>query len=143
MGEAFDRAWCVVKESPDYQGHHAAPIDSDYHSPLHDLDEMMPDVHVNPHWYGHPREDGYHESVAAIRQARGKPNAKITIYRAVPRGVQNEINPGDWVTPSRAYAEGHGLRFDEGCDILTHEVEAKDLFSEGNSIHEYGWRGHT
>ena len=34
------------------------------------------------------------EAISTINAARGKPNAKITIYRAT---IGDSINPGDWV----------------------------------------------
>jgi len=62
------------------------------------------------------------------------------------------INAGDWVTQSRKYAEEHGQRhlgetandFElarEGVQfkIIEQEVYADELFSEGNSIHEWGY----
>ena len=68
----------------------------------------------------------------------------------VPHEVEgNQINPGDWVSISRGYAIDHGRRFGHGrygkggFKLLKKRVKAKDLFSEGNSIHEYGWRGHS
>lgn len=51
-----------------------------------------------------------------------------------------EINPGDWVTISRPYAIGHGTSSLLGSyRILTKTVKAKDLFTDGNSIHEWGY----
>lgn len=54
--------------------------------------------------------------------------------------IQPSINPQDWVTISRQYAVDHG----ECCvpgdyTILTKTVKAKHLFTEGNSIHEWGY----
>jgi len=151
---SFDRAWDIAKESPDYQGYHGAPIDPDYHSPLHDMTGMYPDdlySHMGPRYYG----DGSniardHHSHGIIMGAKGNPDAEIMVFRTVPHEVEgNQINPGDWVTISRGYALDHGQRFghgkmgEGGFKLLKKKVKAKDLFSEGNSLHEYGWRGHT
>ena len=69
------------KESPDYQGYHGAPIDPDYHSPLHDMTGMYPDdlySHMGPRYYG----DGSniardHRSHGIIMAAKGNPDAEI------------------------------------------------------------------
>ncbi len=78
--------------------------------------------------------------IQLFRSLRGKPEAELTIYRAVPKGVSEVINPGDWVTPSKQYAELHANYFDEtGAVILEKKVKAKEVYSEGNSIFEFGW----
>jgi hypothetical protein len=80
------------------------------------------------------------KTIQLFRSLRGKPEAELTIYRAVPKGVSGVINPGDWVTPSRKYAELHAKYFDEtGADIIEKKVKAKEVYSEGNSIFEFGW----
>mgnify|MGYP003114849990 CR=1 FL=1 len=154
--DAFEDAWALMKiESPEYQGHHQAPVDEDYHAPLHDMTRIYPeDLYSNMgvHYYG----DGSHDSREMdshshriIMSVRGDPEANVIVYRAVPYEVGGEINPGDWVSTSRIYAVNHGRRFGHGehgpggFRLLKREVKAKDLFSEGNSLHEYGWRGDT
>jgi hypothetical protein len=57
---------------------------------------------------------------------------------------QNEktasINPGDWVTINRGYAKEHGESSLRGqYRIISKKVYARDIFTEGNSIHEYGY----
>lgn len=80
------------------------------------------------------------KTIQLFRSLRGKPEAELTIYRAVPKGVSEVINPGDWVTPSKQYAELHANYFDEtGAVILEKKVKAKEVYSEGNSIFEFGW----
>ena len=60
----------------------------------------------------------------------GKPNKKVKVYRAVPKGV-TEINSGDWVTLSKEYAKMHGEHpLDGNYDIIETEVEANKLFNE-------------
>jgi hypothetical protein len=49
------------------------------------------------------------------------------------------INPGDWVSINRAYAQQHGEHFAEGQKILTKTVYAKDLYTDGDSFHEWGY----
>jgi len=80
------------------------------------------------------------KTIQLFRSLRGKPEAELTIYRAVPKGVSEVINPGDWVTPSKQYAELHANYFDEtGAVILEKKVKAKEVYSEGSSIFEFGW----
>jgi len=138
---AFDTAWALVKaEPPSYQGHHEAPLDAEYYPPIFNLLGMYPsDVYANPEYY----ESSYlDEIMPIIMEARNNPFMEIPVYRSVPKGIQSEINPGDWVSPTRSYAEMHGERFDGGYDLLEELVNAHDLLNEGNSLHEYGWLGH-
>ena len=49
------------------------------------------------------------ESYEIIQKVRGNPEAEVTIYRAVPNEESiSTINPGDFVTISKKYAELHG-----------------------------------
>lgn len=51
-----------------------------------------------------------------------------------------KINNGDWVTLSRAYAKEHGEGALNGkYKILSQKVPARKLFTDGNSIHEFGY----
>jgi len=154
---AFERAWGLVKEDiDDYRGHHVAPIEPDYHSPLHDMTGIYPEdlySHLGVRYYGDGSQESQERdrhSHSIIMSVRNKPDAKVLVYRTVPYEIEgNKINPGDWVSTSKGYAKEHGMRFghgrhgEGGYKLLRRAVKAKDLFSEGNSIHEYGWRGHT
>ena len=62
----------------------------------------------------------------------------VTVYRGVPAGVTGDINPGDWVTTHKPYAEMHAQRYDDNIRVIEKQVRAGDLFSEGNSIFEFG-----
>ena len=78
----------------DYRGHHKAP-DKESNSPLYDvtLNETYPeDIYSSngARYYG----DGLptdNLSVSIIQQARGKPNYRVKIYRAVP-DINQEVN---------------------------------------------------
>ena len=135
---AFDTAWDLLKiDSPDYQGHHKAPIETDYHVPIFNLNTVMPDIYSHPEYYNvHP------EHMELLNRVKNDPSQELSVYRSVPKGVQTEMNAGDWVTPFREYAEDHGERFDGGYDIIEELVAAHDLLNEGNSVQEYGWLGH-
>lgn len=49
------------------------------------------------------------------------------------------INPGDWVTTSRAYAKQHGEGLGANYKIIKKTVKAKDIFTSGDSPHEWGY----
>ena len=98
---AFDTAWQLLKQdAPEYQGHHQAPIDEDYHAPLHDMTRIYPEdlySDMGVHYYG----DGSHESREMDRYShgiimgvRGDPEANVIVYRTVPHEVEGEINGG-------------------------------------------------
>ncbi len=69
---------------------------------------------------------------------------KIKQLNALPDGNQKiQINTGDWVTISPHYAKEHGEnQFNVGnYRILKKTVPAKELYTDGNSIHEWGYVG--
>jgi len=81
------------------------------------------------------------KTIALIELARGNPDMMITIYRAVPQNVEH-IHQGDWVTPTRAYADIHNeSNLDGRGRVVSRQVRAGDLHTEGNCIHEWGWNG--
>ncbi len=133
-----------VLPSTAYRGGHTAPVDPEYHSPLHDLTETGTypgDVYSpnGPRYYGHGGPEDA-EAFEVINRVAGDPDAPVTIYRAVPEDAPDEILPGDWVTTSETYAHGHGdMRGD--YKVLTGETEAKRLRTDGNSPMEYGYTG--
>jgi hypothetical protein len=50
------------------------------------------------------------------------------------------INNGDWVTINRNYAKDHGEHALNGnYQILSQKVPARKLFTNGDSIHEFGY----
>ena len=64
---------------------------------------------------------------------------EIDRLRALPEKTA-EINAGDWVSINRQYAKMHGEAHLNGdYEILTKRVKAKEIFTEGNSIHEWGY----
>lgn len=96
-------------------------------------------------FYGNPNNEFDRESYKIIQKVRGNPEAEVTIYRAVPNEDSiSTINPGDFVTISKKYAELHGESGygKDGTDkgkILSIKVKAKDLRSEGNDLNEFGY----
>jgi hypothetical protein len=54
------------------------------------------------------------------------------------------INNNDWVTINRAYAKEHGeSNLNNQYKILSKQVKASELFTDGNSIHEFGYSAET
>ncbi len=101
------------------------------------FEKNMPDIFEHPEWYLNLNEKYNNESLNALKKVRNNPEAEITIYRAT---VGNKINPGDWVTPSKLYAEYHNnSQFDGKGNILEMKVKAKDIQFAGDDINEFGY----
>ena len=86
------------------------------------------------------------ESVKAINTAidaikNGEKDVKVKVYRAVPTSVkEGMLRNGDWVTPSKKYAEMHGTnRLDGKYRIIEDEVPATQLWWDGNDANEFGF----
>ncbi len=63
----------------------------------------------------------------------------ITIYRSCPKHI-SEILSGDWVALTKDYAQEHEKHFDDGnSHILSKQISPSELFTDGNSIHEFGY----
>jgi len=64
------------------------------------------------------------------------------MYRAVPKDENiTNINAGDWVSLSKDYAKTHGESVLQGnYKILSQKVKAKDLWTNADSIHEFGYQ---
>ena len=132
----------------DYRGLHRAP-GKDRGAPLWDLsrDVYPDDIYTLPvktaaRYYGHS-EPGDIPVMSLIRRYHNKPDAQVVIYRAVPDIEEIvDINPGDWVSIYRPYVEAHGesgWAGGEGYKILEKSVPASELYTDGNSIYEWGW----
>ena len=81
------------------------------------------------------------EAIENLRQTVRSNSKTITIYRGVDANIkENEIRNGDWVTPSRSYAEYHiGLQDWENGRVIEQEVSIDDLWWDGNDIAEWGY----
>lgn len=140
----FEASLQVEADGPeqDYRIMHQAP-DSDYGAPLHDVEKIMPDFYTHPHYYdnGQPYQ---HESVGPIMNARGNPEKKIKIYRALPaEHAGNGFNTGDWVTTSKSYAREHAQQNADpkhNWPVISTTVPAKHLHTEGD-VHEWAYNG--
>ena len=135
-------------------------VDTSYrlqHKPNPDgarLDDMTKGGEVFPNdiyssngllYYGNPKSLADRQSFEVIQKVRGKPDAEVTIYRAVPNQDNiTTINSGDFVTLSEDYAKlhgqsGYGVDGSEAGKILSKKVKVRDLFSEGNDLNEFGY----
>uniref|UniRef100_A0A6M3JE89 Large polyvalent protein associated domain-containing protein n=1 Tax=viral metagenome TaxID=1070528 RepID=A0A6M3JE89_9ZZZZ len=197
----YERAGAGGMFQEDYYGGHRPP-GPDGGAPLHDLTgggDIYPDDIYGPmaaQYYGHGGSDKAidTQTIGIIQRMRGKPEASVSIYRAVPDDItvadkiakyeahqkhimrhgevppnadtylgrseyyefisneldklrempQDEkpvgISSGDWVTINRNYAVEHG----EGAllgnyKIIRRNVKAKEIFTNGDSIHEFGY----
>ena len=184
-----------------YRGSHTAP-DSSFGAPLYDLTgggQMYPaDVYSSKAAQIYGGGMPYDQKAFSIaQQYKDKPNALVTIYRAVPKDISNSeklatlekqmaaymkrgtlpkdaenyssgskwydaayekreqlrkmpdeptsdintINAGDWVTLTREYAKDHGESALKGeYKILSKKVKAKEVFTNADSIHEFGYQ---
>lgn len=183
-------------KASDYRGMHKAP-GREGAAPAHDLTQIYPDDVYGPmgmRYYGTGDRKMDSESYEVLSKVRGRPNAKVTIYRAVPYektnaqkaaqlrtqmdwymrrrllpagvelqdevewyektkaeierletaepsgGERYPINPGDWVTLSRAYAKQHGETTLGGkYRIEKKTVRASEIFTNGDSWNEFGY----
>lgn len=103
------------------------------------------DIFVHPDKYsqGLPtsKESGKAIQTAIDDIRNGKKDVKIKVYRAVPTTVkEGKLRNGDWVTPSKRYAELHGENRLEGkYRIIEDEVQAGDLWWDSNDVNEWGY----
>lgn len=126
----------------DYRMDHRAP-DAESGAPAHDVTgDFYPDDFYSAagfRYYGDFGKPYDRKTYDIVKKLRGKPDAMVTIYRAVPKGV-SKINPGDWVGITREYAVDHGdANLGGEYDILTMQVPARDIYTNGDSLDEWGW----
>jgi hypothetical protein len=129
----------------DYHMSHRPPAPGDdVGAPLHDVEDVMPGFHKNPKIYDFQGPAITGESTRAILAARGNPDHEVPIYRAVPK-KEHGINPGDWVSTSRRYAEQHAISNGDGPDwpVVEGRAKASELLTHGDDPNEWGyWPGH-
>src|SRR5581483_6649862 len=139
----------MLAEDDDYRMQHRPPgRDDETAMPLHDLTRNMPaDVYTHPHYYDptdDPNDHSYSESHAVISRVRGKPDAKVRIYRSLPAEHAHQgFRPGDWVTLSKDYARLHGMQEDSKHDwpVISTVVKADDLHTHADDLREWGYNG--
>lgn len=131
--------------APEYGMTHRPPGPEDG-APLHDLTgggQIYPDDVYGARgaqFYGTGDTKNDKAVFALANKVRGNPDAQVTIYRAVPIEVTDaKINPGDWVTINKAYAEMHGEGFENGYRVLEIKAKASEIYTNGDSIQEWGY----
>lgn len=102
------------------------------------------DYFTNLRAYGTDTAHGRESAEAinkAIDEVRNGKDPMVKVYRAVPKSVkEGKLRNGDWVTPSRKYAEMHGdNRLEGDYRIIEQEVPASQLWWDGNDINEWGF----
>ena len=138
----------------DYRGSHQAP-GPHFGAPMHNVTNgMYPEDFYGPNgarYYGDINDPSDREAHRQVMSVRGKPDAMVTIHRAVPSHVheaamktkdpvKHMIRPGDWVAIHRAYAKVHGEGPLKGkYKIASMRVPAKHVWTNADSIHEWGY----
>ena len=103
-------------------------------SQLHDLTPSFGDDIYGPNALqffgsGDPREKSV---VGLLKKIRGNPDALVTIYRGVPDGAPQTINPGDWITLDKNAASDYGR-------VVEMKVPASHVTSWADSLLEFGY----
>lgn len=143
-------AW-AAPSNPQYESDEARRADIE-NSPDVNLEDialgynLQPDDYFdNPRAYMNNTAHGL-ESAHVIKNAldaikNGEKDVKVKVYRAVPTSVkEGKLRNGDWVTPSKKYAEMHGdNRLDGKYRIIEDEVSASQLWWDGNDANEFGF----
>lgn len=124
-----------------YRGEHEAP-DHTSGSPMWNLAGCFPDDFYGPEGFRYYGDEGDYLSYNTAASTRNRPNMPVKVYRAIPAdpAIPRRINPGDWVTLNRRYAVEHGRdNLRNEYRIVSKTVYARDLFTDGNSLQEWGY----
>jgi len=124
------------QQEESYKMQHTAPM-RDENPSGDNVDDSFPGIysgHASDYLTG---ADYDNKAIRILQGMEGKPDKAVTIYRAVPKGVK-EIHASDWVTTTKEYAQDH-MKGEQGWHILSKKVKAKDIATDGNSIHEFGY----
>lgn len=131
-------------DKPDYRMDHSAPNGSDGISQsIDNLKGLYPDdLYSNKgyQYYGSGYDSMDRRAWEILKRVKGNPDAKVTIYRAYPKGTGGTITNGDWVTIVRDYAVEHGeANLDGDYQIVSKDVKAKEIFTNADSLLEQGY----
>lgn len=108
---------------------------------LDDMRQVFPDIYgndaANIHGRGTVADE---ESVRAIQNAMGDPEAEVTIYKAVSPGV-DEIRTGDPVTLSIRQADESASNpllksMGKPGKVISKKVKVRELYSAGDDLNE-------
>jgi len=138
----------TAEDDDDYRMQHRPPgRDDETAMPLHDLTRNMPaDVYTHPHYYSDMSDPSVQDAHAVINRVRGKPQAKVKIYRSLPAEHAHQgFRPGDWVTTSKQYARDHGKQYSDSSKddwpVISTTVRADDLHTHADDLREWGYNG--
>ncbi|MBQ9177800.1 MAG: hypothetical protein IJ140_02255 [Prevotella sp.] len=78
------------------------------------------------------------ESIRNLMNVVKNKDRRIKMYRAVDASIkENKFRNGDWITPSREYAERHiGLQEWKNGRVIEEEVSVDDIWWNGDDINE-------
>jgi len=128
---------------PDYGMKHRPPTIEQGGSPLYDLTQSFPEDIYSVRamqYYGEGNKILDKITLSIFNSIKGKPDAKIKIYRAIPNEAKEGIQAGDWVTVNKQYARNHGeMQFGKDFRIIEKNVQAKEVVANADSIHEQGY----
>ncbi len=123
---------------------HTAPLRSSDDAPAFQLQDIYPeDIYSEnaERLYSTGFKEADHEALKILKEIKGNPDAEVKIYRAVPKDLDvKDISAGDWVTLTKDYAVQHGESNLKGkYKILEKTVKADEIFTDANSIQEFGY----
>lgn len=143
-------AW-AAPSNPQYESDEARRADIE-NSPDVNLEDIALGYNLQPDdYFDDPRaymnntayglESAHVIKIALDAIKNGEKDVKVKVYRAVPTSVkEGKLRNGDWVTPSKKYAEMHGdNRLDGKYRIIEDEVPANQLWWDGNDANEFGF----
>jgi hypothetical protein len=144
FSKLIDKVLREQEEETSYRGQHIAPgPDSAAAYDLTMNDVYPKDVYVRPDWY-----EGDSEGLTELRKIirlKNRPDAPVWIFRAIPKKVKHpiyskNIKVGDWVTTNKKYARDHAEgHLNDEYEIISWRVKARDIFTNGDSIFEWGF----
>jgi len=114
---------------PDYKGQHSAPNKEDG-APLHDLTKVYPeDIYTSSgrSYYSTGEDRIDNQAFELINEMKGKPNALVTIYRAVPISSIRRI---DEIEKQKKYIQKYGAIPPNVRTSITDRSEYYDLISD-------------
>lgn len=130
--EERKEAW----ENGDYEGDMSLGDYVDFGIDTHDIEWQL----THPNALRSASASG-RISILNLRNAVNSKDRKIKIYRAIDANIkEGSIRNGDWVTPSRSYAQEHiYMQSWKKGRIIEQEVSIDDLWWDGNDINEWGF----
>ena len=131
-------------ESDDYRVSHQ-PLKGPSGDEIGITDDFPKDILQHPDWYVGSPTDWRKDKEAQkfwkkVVAGSGNPDAKVTIYRAMPKSAGSTIEKGNWVTPSKTYAEDHAFG-EEDWHVVAVEVPLRDINWAGDDLMEWGYWG--